>query len=74
MFYLHIAYVNDGFQVFSVSVLDTCFKCFICLQTYVASVASKCYKVDQVLHIGYAWEAGRGASGHHMGADPRMGT
>jgi hypothetical protein len=26
------------------SVLDACFKCFICLQTYVASVASECFK------------------------------
>ena len=31
-------------QVFFVSVSDTCFKCFICLQTYVASVASGCLK------------------------------
>jgi hypothetical protein len=35
------------FQVFSgvfASVSDACFKCFICLQTYVASVASECFK------------------------------
>jgi hypothetical protein len=27
-----------------VNVLDTCFKCFICLQTYVANVSSGCLK------------------------------
>ena len=26
------------------SVSDACFKCFICLQTYAASVASECFK------------------------------
>jgi hypothetical protein len=26
------------------SVLDACFKYFICLQTYIASVASECFK------------------------------
>ena len=54
MFYLDVAYVCNGFQVFSgvfASVSDSCFKCFICLQTYV-SVASKCFKkVDRVLHM-----------------------
>jgi hypothetical protein len=40
VFYLHVAYVSNGFQVFFASVSDTCFKCFISLHTYVASVAS----------------------------------
>jgi hypothetical protein len=29
---------------FFASVSEVCFKCFICLQTYVASVASRCFK------------------------------
>ena len=36
-----------AFQVFSgivVSVLDACFKCFICLQTYVINVLSGCFQ------------------------------
>jgi len=37
----------NGFQVFLgvfTSVSDSCFKCFICLQTYVPSVTSGCFK------------------------------
>jgi hypothetical protein len=34
----------NGFQVFF-------FKCLICLQTYVASVAFGCLKIDRVLHL-----------------------
>jgi hypothetical protein len=37
----------NGFKCFSgvfASVLDAYFKCFICLHTYVASVASGCFK------------------------------
>jgi hypothetical protein len=47
VFHLDVAYVCIGFQVFSsafVSVLDTCFKCFICLLLYVATVASGYFK------------------------------
>ena len=33
------------------SISDACFKCFICLQTYVASVASGCFKSRSVLHL-----------------------
>jgi hypothetical protein len=36
-----------AFQVFSgvfASVLDPCFKCFICLQTHFANVSSGCFK------------------------------
>ena len=41
---LHIvAMVFQGFYVF-LSVLDACFKRFICLQTYVASVIYVCFK------------------------------
>jgi hypothetical protein len=50
---------ND-FQVFSgflASVSDACFKCFICLLLYVASVASRCSKVDR-LHVGSARRRG----------------
>jgi hypothetical protein len=34
----------NGFQVFFLSISDVCFKCFICLHTYVACVASGCFK------------------------------
>jgi hypothetical protein len=51
MFDTDIASVLSGcwvclqwFQVFSGNVSDACFKCFICLQTYVASVVSGCLK------------------------------
>jgi hypothetical protein len=32
-------------------VLDACFKCFICLQTYVASVTSGYFKIDRMLYL-----------------------
>jgi hypothetical protein len=44
----------NSFQVLSyvfASVSGAYFKCFICLQTYVAIVASGYFKVDQVLHL-----------------------
>ena len=48
MFYLDVAYVFcNGFNCFScvfASFSDACFKYFIWLQTYVASVACKCFK------------------------------
>jgi hypothetical protein len=47
VFYLHIAYVYNGFQMFSdvfASVSYTCFKCLICLFSYVTIVASECFK------------------------------
>jgi hypothetical protein len=31
VFYLHVAHVSNGFQVFFASISDTCFKCFISL-------------------------------------------
>jgi hypothetical protein len=44
-----------AFQVFSgvfASVSEACFKCFICLQTYVANISSECFKVDRgVAHV-----------------------
>jgi hypothetical protein len=41
------------------SVSESCFKCFICLQMYVAIVASRCFKVDQrCLHVAMAPVAG----------------
>ena len=44
VFYLDVAYVFA-------SVSDTYFKCFIYLQTYVASVASECFKsISGVAH------------------------
>jgi hypothetical protein len=47
VFYLDVAYVYNGFKCSSgifASVLDACLKCFICFQTYVAIVASECFK------------------------------
>jgi hypothetical protein len=46
-FYLNVVYVYNGFKCFSDvfgSGSDPCFKCFICFQTYVAIVASSCFK------------------------------
>jgi hypothetical protein len=55
VFYLDVAYVCNDFQVFSgvfSNVSDACLKYFICLQTYVASVASRCFKSRSgVAHI-----------------------
>ena len=55
VYYMDVAYMYNGFQVFLgvfESVPDSCFKCFICLQTYVASVAYECFKVDRsVAHV-----------------------
>jgi hypothetical protein len=49
-------FCNVFFQVFSgvfASVLDACFKCFICLQTHVANVSSGCFKSRLGLaHVG----------------------
>jgi hypothetical protein len=42
-----VAYVCDGFQMFSsvfASVSDTCFKCFLCFFLYVATIASGCFQ------------------------------
>jgi hypothetical protein len=55
-----VAYVcnrfQENFQVFFASVLEACFKCFICLQTYVASVAFGYFKsrlsVAYLMHMG----------------------
>jgi hypothetical protein len=51
MFHIYVAtvlssaaYVLQWFLGVFVSVLDVCFKCFICLQTYAASVASRSFK------------------------------
>jgi hypothetical protein len=48
----------NGFQVlhvFLASVSDTCFKCFICLWTYVANVSSMCFKSrSSVAHVTMA--------------------
>ena len=38
------AYVFTMISSVFASVSDACFKCFICLQTYVASVAFECFK------------------------------
>ena len=43
-FYLDVAYVLQWFSGVFASVSNTCLKCFTCLQTYVASVASGCFK------------------------------
>jgi hypothetical protein len=69
VFYLVVAYVCNGFQVFFsvfASVSDVYFKCFICLVLYDASVVLDISKVDWVLHIGSAWEAGGGANGSRV--------
>jgi hypothetical protein len=48
VFYLNVAYVftivSSVFLGVMASVSDPCFKRFFCLQTYVANVASRCFK------------------------------
>jgi hypothetical protein len=55
VFYLDVAYVCNDFQVLLgvfASVLDACFKYFICLQTYVASIVSEYFKsTSGVAHV-----------------------
>jgi hypothetical protein len=51
VFYLDVAYVLQWFSYVLASVSDACFKCFICLQTYVAIVVSRCFKSRSVLHL-----------------------
>jgi hypothetical protein len=53
MFYLDVVYGCNGFQVLDVfsSGLEACFKCFIYLQTYIATVVFVCYKSNRVLHL-----------------------
>jgi hypothetical protein len=70
--YLDIAYVCNGFQVFFMcvfaSVLEAYFKCFICLQTYVANVASTCFKSrSDVTHVAMRVRSGEDASGPARG-------
>jgi hypothetical protein len=48
--------------VFS-SVSEACFKCFIYLQTYVASIISRCFKSRSDIAHGIRMESGRGTSG-----------
>jgi hypothetical protein len=43
-FYLDVAYVLQWLGCVFASVLDACFKSFICLEIYVVSVASVCFK------------------------------
>ena len=70
MFHTYVASVLRGrcicfamtFQVFSgvfANVSDVCFKCFICLQTYVASVSSGYFKsISDIAHVVMASMAG----------------
>jgi hypothetical protein len=48
MFHTYVTSVLQWFQVFFkgvfASVSDACFMCFICIHTYVVSVASRCFK------------------------------
>jgi hypothetical protein len=67
MFHTYVASVLSGccicfpmafqvfFQMFSASVSDLCFKCFICLQTYIVNVLSQCFKSRSgVAHVAMA--------------------
>jgi len=68
MWILHMfAMVFKCFSGVFASVSNACFKCFICLPLYVATVASGCLKIDQVLHMGCAWEAAGGVDDIHSG-------
>jgi hypothetical protein len=60
VFYLDAAYVSNCFffRCF-LSVSGVCFKCFICLFFYVASVASDCFKSRWGVTYGMRMESGR---------------
>jgi hypothetical protein len=53
VFYLDVAYVCNGFQVFFMcNVSNACFKCFICLETYVSNAASERFEsISGVTHV-----------------------
>jgi hypothetical protein len=63
-FYLDFTqWLQVFFHVFFANVSYICFKCFICLQTYVASVASICFKNRSGgAHVAMCVRSGRGAS------------
>ena len=61
--YLHVAYVNHGFQMFQMHVLSVSSVFKRMLQVFFLDVS----KVDRVLHMECAWEAGGGTSGPHAG-------
>jgi hypothetical protein len=65
VFHLDVAYVCNGFKCFLgvfTSVSDTCFKCFIYLLLYVATVASGCFRselsVTHGIRVGSGWRHG----------------
>ena len=65
VFYLNVAYVCNGFQVFSgvfASVSYDCFMCFIDLLLYVVTVASGCLcsrsGVAHGMRVGSGWRCG----------------
>jgi hypothetical protein len=54
VFYLDVAHVCNGFQVFSgvfATIQMHVFKCFICLLLYVANLYLNISKIDQMLHM-----------------------
>ena len=66
VFHLDAVYVCNGFQMFSdvfASVSDACFKSFIYLLLYVATVASGCFKnksgVAHRMRVGSGWRCER---------------
>jgi hypothetical protein len=82
---LHMfAMVFKCFSVVFASVSGACFKCFICLLLYVATVTSECFKsrsdVAHRMRVGSGWRRGRhsgrrgrrpGWHGPTVGALPR---
>jgi hypothetical protein len=54
--YLCLQWFLNVFQVFFWSVSEACFKCFICLQTYVGSATFECFKsrsnIANGMHVG----------------------
>ena len=51
VFYLDIAYVYNSFKCLSGVFASVSDVCLICFQTYVAIVASGCFKSNRVLHL-----------------------
>jgi hypothetical protein len=82
MFHIYVASVLSGCCVclrWFLSVSFACFKCFICLQTYVASIASECFKSRlSVAHIALrpnycnCWRGREGSAAAGGGARDRV--
>jgi uncharacterized membrane protein len=62
VFYLDIVYVCNSFSIIFASILDACFKYFMCLFFMLQVLHLDISKVVRLLHMGCAWEAEGGVT------------